>query len=85
MCENCLNFKHVASSCRKCSFCSVDNCSKKHHTLLHKPSLSRVNHDMSGHSNCCTKTDVVMSGKVSLLMVPVIVQYGSRKTEKGSE
>jgi len=80
MCENCLYFNHTVDSCRRNSQCSVARCGGKHHTLLHIH-LPVVNQGVIGQSNCCTEDDATIPSKVSLRIVPVVVQYGPRKTE----
>ena len=75
MCENCLNFKHLAKECKKPNGCDVQGCGRKHHALLHKDS-ERV-HVESDASGRCAATNAHMSErKVSLRIVPVIVKNG---------
>ena len=37
LCDNCFYSGHIARSCMKSSNCTVDGCSRKHHTLVHPP------------------------------------------------
>lgn len=78
MCENCLNFKHFAKTCRKGSCCDIPGCNEKHNTLLHgKISLAA---DNAGQSHCCATLDKT-TGKVCLRIVPVTVYNGIRNVD----
>ena len=35
LCFNCLSNSHMINNCKFKAFCRVDNCKKRHHTLLH--------------------------------------------------
>ena len=35
LCFNCLSNSHMIHNCKSKVFCKVDNCKKRHHTLLH--------------------------------------------------
>ncbi|XP_045213227.2 uncharacterized protein LOC123564038 [Mercenaria mercenaria] len=74
MCENCLNFKHLAKFCRKGSCCEIKGCNEKHHTMLHS-TLNQDESQKSGNSNCCATNDP-RKNKVSLRIVPVIIENG---------
>lgn len=77
MCENCLNFKHSAKFCRLNSCCEIDGCNEKHHTLLHGVNYQNVNTG-SGQSNCCAAAEKsTMLNKVSLRIVPVVIEGSS--------
>ena len=54
-CFNCLNPGHMASLCKKRSFCRVPDCSIKHNNLLHQTHVSNntVGSDMSNNLRVC--------------------------------
>jgi len=81
MCENCLNFKHSATNCRKGSCCDVQGCREKHHTMLHEQKMHEQAKSMEQHvqSNCCAAAgENPLKHKVSLRIVPVKVKQGKK-------
>ncbi|XP_060596965.1 uncharacterized protein LOC132750912 [Ruditapes philippinarum] len=80
MCENCLNFKHSAKFCRKNSLCEVSGCKEKHHTMLHDE-IRHVEYN-NGQSNCCNVSQLGSKrNRVSLRIVPVVVQNGNKQVK----
>ena len=52
LCFNCLSNSHMINNCKSKVFCRVDNCKKRHHTLLH---LVNEGNNSSSSSNDTTQ------------------------------
>lgn len=82
MCENCLNFKHTAKTCRKGNSCDVSGCSEKHHSTLHGQVSSVDTREQKGQSNCCAASgEYPPKNKVSMRIVPVKVKNQNKCIE----
>lgn len=81
MCENCMNFKHDAESCRKSSFCEVSGCSGKHNTMFHRDSAQSREYN-NGQDKCVAASGSrSKQNQVSLRIVPVVVGTSSSQVK----
>ena len=81
MCLNCLNFKHMAESCKKRSFCEVSGCNEKHNTMFHRNSGQNSECETSQEKCVAASESPYKEKQVSLRIVPVVVGSGSRQIE----
>ena len=73
LCFNCLKRNHMSRKCRKEKMCNVNECTGKHHTLLH--SWSRISFDneaVQPSVNCATSNGFRV--KTCLGIIPVKIQ-----------
>ena len=90
LCDNCFKRGHIASFCRLDSACTVKECNRKHHKLLHRePAKSFTNESQSSKASgsiTASATSGVyyaknQSNRVFLNVVPMKVFCNSNKVE----
>ncbi|MCG8069349.1 MAG: DUF1759 domain-containing protein, partial [Candidatus Thiodiazotropha taylori] len=78
LCFNCFKGKHMSRVCRKPKACTVPDCNKKHHLLLHRW-VNETDHTATHPSASCAATNASFS-KGCLGIVPVVVVGGNGNT-----
>ena len=71
LCDNCFKYKHVAKDCWSKSRCTVPQCTRKHHTLLHQWINEKSNFTDQTSVVSCLGSVPCDERKVSMSMVPV--------------
>ncbi|CAG2222126.1 unnamed protein product [Mytilus edulis] len=79
LCFNCLKGKHFSRDCRKAKMCTVENCSSKHHILMHSwGKNNNTDHTATKVSINCSSAGTVI--KNCLGIIPVEVKGSNGKT-----
>ncbi|CAG2192350.1 unnamed protein product [Mytilus edulis] len=79
LCFNCLKGKHFSRDCRKAKMCTVENCSSKHHILMHSwGKNNNTDHAATKVSINCSSAGTVI--KNCLGIIPVEVKGSNGKT-----
>ena len=89
MCDNCFKVDHISSFCRSKASCTIKDCTRKHHTLLHqefadhsmnRPSQSSLtNHNWSTDTRRSVNFATSDSNRVFLNVVPIKVFHANRE------
>ncbi|CAG2206251.1 unnamed protein product [Mytilus edulis] len=79
LCFNCLKGKHFSRDCRKAKMCTVENCSSKHHILMHSwGKNNNTDHTATKVGIHCSSAGTVI--KNCLGIIPVEVKGSNGKT-----
>ena len=72
LCINYLKGNHLSRACRKPKFCTVPDCTVKHHSLLHRW-LNETDHTATQPKVSCAATNTCFS-KSCLGIIPIVVR-----------
>jgi len=81
MCENCMNFRHVAENCRTNSCCEVSGCTGKHNTMFHRDLGQNREYKNAPDKYVAASESRCKQNQVSLRIVPVVVGTKSAQVE----
>ena len=89
MCDNCFKVGHISSFCRSKASCTIKDCTRKHHTLLHQefadrsmnrpPQSSLTNHNSSTDSRRSVNFATSDNNRVFLNVVPIKVFHANQE------
>lgn len=87
VCFSCLKSGHGSFKCRLRRKCSVDNCSKKHHPLLHtaeqQSTTTATSSEVQNEREICTQASSRKS-TVLLKILPVVLRSGNKLFRTGA-